>query len=102
MKKLTLLIVAALIASALIAQDAEQIIKEVDKNLSADSRIVESSMTVHGRTAVRCQKVTSEMKNRSPVPLAIARPDVEAGEEMWLCTFYRRTIMISGICCGGP
>ena len=53
MKKLALLIVTTLIASVLMAQDAEQIIKEVDKNLSADSRIVESSMTVHGRRSSR-------------------------------------------------
>ena len=104
MKKLALLIVTTLIASALMAQDAEQIIREVDKNLSADSRIVESSMTVHGRRSSRTmtsKSYTVGNEKSFTEYLSPAREKgtkmLKLGKEMWLYSpSTDRTIMISG------
>lgn len=104
MKKLALLIVTTLIASALMAQDAEQIIREVDKNLSADSRIVESSMTVHGRRSSRTMTSKSHTVGNEKSFTEYLSPAREKGtkmlklgKEMWLYSpSTDRTIMISG------
>ena len=44
-----LIIIFSSIALGLNAQTADEIIDRVDKNMSAENRIVESSMTIHGK-----------------------------------------------------
>jgi hypothetical protein len=52
MKKL--LIIPAFFLSVIIsAQSADEIIDRVDRNMSSENRIFESSMTIHGRRASR-------------------------------------------------
>lgn len=104
MKKSTLLIVAMLITSTLLAQDAEQIIRRVDRNLSADSRIVESSMTIHGRRSSRTMTSKSYTVGDKKSFTEYLSPAREKGtkmlkldKEMWLYSpSTDRTIMISG------
>lgn len=104
MKKFTLLLLTMLIVSILQAQDAEQIIRDVDKNLSAESRIVEASMTVHGRRSSRTMTskgYTVENEKSFTEYLSPAREKgtkmLKLGNEMWLYSpSTDRTIMISG------
>lgn len=104
MKKKILLIATMLITSALIAQNAEQIIREVDRNLSADSRIVESSMTIHGKRTSRTmtsKSYTVGNEKSFTEYLSPAREKgtkmLKRGKEMWLYSpSTDRTIMISG------
>ncbi len=104
MKKKILLIATMLITSALIAQNAEQIIREVDRNLSADSRIVESSMTIHGKRTSRTmtsKSYTVGNEKSFTEYLSPAREKgtkmLKLGKEMWLYSpSTDRTIMISG------
>lgn len=49
MKNIRTIISALLIANTLGAQTAEEIINKVDKNLTADNMVMESSMTIHGK-----------------------------------------------------
>ncbi len=49
MKKIVLIIALLNFTSMIFAQTAEEIIDRIDKNMSADNRVVESSMTIHGR-----------------------------------------------------
>ena len=44
-----LIIIGLLIPVGLMAQSAEEIIKKIDNNMSSENRIVESSMTIHGK-----------------------------------------------------
>jgi outer membrane lipoprotein-sorting protein len=53
MKKIFILIVPVLILSGFANQDAEDILKRVEKNMSSDNRIFESSMTIHGTRTSR-------------------------------------------------
>jgi outer membrane lipoprotein-sorting protein len=48
MKKIIFLTAAMLVASLVNAQDAAAILKNVEKNMSSDNRIFESTMIVHG------------------------------------------------------
>jgi hypothetical protein len=49
MKNRITLLTALLIVTSLGAQTAEEIIKKVDNNLTADNMVMESSMTIHGK-----------------------------------------------------
>jgi outer membrane lipoprotein-sorting protein len=53
MKKLIFLTAAMLVASLVNAQDAAAILKNVEKNMSSDNRIFESTMIVHGTRTSR-------------------------------------------------
>lgn len=104
MKKFILLLLTILVVSTLYAQDAEQIIRDVDRNLSAESRIVESSMTVHGRRSSRTmtsKSYTVGNEKSFTEYLSPAREKgtkmLKLGKEMWLYSpSTDRTIMISG------
>ena len=48
MKHLTIIILA-LISVNLNAQTADEILEKTDLNMSAENRIIESSMTIHGK-----------------------------------------------------
>lgn len=104
MKKLTVLLLITVFTSSVFAQDAEQIIRDVDRNLSADSRIVESSMTVHGRRSSRMMTSKSYTVGNEKSFTEYLSPAREKGtkmlkldKEMWLYSpSTDRTIMISG------
>ncbi len=104
MKKLTLILLTTLILSTLVGQNAEQIIRDVDRNLSAESRIVEASMTVHGRRSSRTMTskgYTVGNEKSFTEYLSPAREKgtkmLKLGKEMWLYSpSTDRTIMISG------
>lgn len=44
---------AVTVATAISAQDAGEILKRVDRNMSSDNRVFESSMTIHGARSSR-------------------------------------------------
>ena len=104
MKKLTVLLLITVFTSSVFAQDAEQIIRDVDRNFSADSRIVESSMTVHGRRSSRTMTSKSYTVGNEKSFTEYLSPVREKGtkmlkldKEMWLYSpSTDRTIMISG------
>lgn len=104
MKKIVVLIITIITAGVLTAQNAAQIISDVDKNLSADSRVVESSMTIHGRRSSRTmtsKSYTIGNEKSFTEYLSPAREKgtkmLKLGKEMWLYSpSTDRTIMISG------
>ena len=53
MKKLLILITSAGLLTSSAAQDADEILKRVEKNMSSDNRIFESSMIIHGSRTSR-------------------------------------------------
>ncbi len=53
MKKTLLIAILVLGGISLLAQDADQILDKVDKNMSSDNRIFESEMIIHGRRNTR-------------------------------------------------
>jgi len=86
------------------AQDAVKILQEVDKNMSADSRIIESTMTVHGKRNKRIMTSISYTvgdKKSFTEYLSPARDKgakmLKLDKEMWMyAPSTDRTIMISG------
>lgn len=53
MIRISFFVLAALILLAFINQDATEILKKVDANLSSENRVFESSITIHGRRGSR-------------------------------------------------
>ncbi len=53
MKKISVFILAAIILSAFSNQDASEILRKVDANLSSENRVFESTITIHGRRGSR-------------------------------------------------
>lgn len=49
MKKLRLIIATCLVSGFALGQSANEIIERVDKNMSAANRVIESTMTIHGK-----------------------------------------------------
>ncbi|MCK9290331.1 MAG: outer membrane lipoprotein-sorting protein [Bacteroidales bacterium] len=104
MKKIIGLLCLTFFAASTFAQDAEEIIKRVDNNLSAKSRIVESEMTVHGRRSSRTISSKSYTVGNEKSFTEYLSPAREKGtkmlkldKEMWLYSpSTDRTIMISG------
>lgn len=104
MKKIIGLLCLTFFAVSVFAQDAEEIIKRVDNNLSAKSRIVESEMTVHGRRSSRTISSKSYTVGNEKSFTEYLSPAREKGtkmlkldKEMWLYSpSTDRTIMISG------
>ncbi|MCL1974308.1 MAG: outer membrane lipoprotein-sorting protein [Bacteroidetes bacterium] len=101
-KAFTLLFTCSLVGAQ--AQDALRILSEVDKNISADSRIIESTMIVHGkrndRTLTSKSYTMGDKKSFSEY-LSPARDKgtkmLKLDTEMWVYTpSTDRTIMISG------
>lgn len=103
MKKLILLS-AVLAAGTIQAQDAEQILKDVDKNLASETKIVEATMTVHGRRNSRTMTSKSYSVGNEKSFTEYLSPAREKGtkmlkldKEMWIYSpSTDRTIMISG------
>lgn len=67
MKKLIVITAIALLGAAPAADDAKTILEKVDKNMSSKNRIVESSMTIHGKRSSRTitSKTWSEGSKKS-------------------------------------
>lgn len=104
MNKTIALLLTTLFAFSLFAQNAEQIIKDVDKNLSAKSQIIESSMTVHGKRNSRTMTSKSYTVGTTKSFTEYLSPARDKGtkmlkleKEMWVYSpSTDRTIMISG------
>lgn len=101
---LIILFTPFLFTFSLFAQNAEQIIKDVDKNLSAKSQIIESSMTVHGKRNSRTMTSKSYTVGTTKSFTEYLSPARDKGtkmlkleKEMWVYSpSTDRTIMISG------
>lgn len=105
MKKIILLISLTLYtAVSIIAQDADKILADIDKNMSADSRIVESTMIVHGKRNDRTMTSKGYSIGTTKSFSEYLSPAREKGtkmlkldKEMWVYSpSTDRTIMISG------
>ena len=104
MMKTKLAIISLCCSLSLHAQDAVKILQDVDKNISADSRIIESTMTVRGkrndRTMTSISYTIGDKKSFTEY-LSPARDKgtkmLKLDKEMWMYSpTTDRTIMISG------
>ncbi|MDR3340340.1 MAG: outer membrane lipoprotein-sorting protein [Candidatus Symbiothrix sp.] len=90
--------------TGLFAQDANKLLADIDKNMSASSRIVESTMVVHGKRNDRTMSSKSYSIGMSKSFSEYLSPAREKGtkmlklnREMWMYSpSTDRTIMISG------
>lgn len=88
----------------LTAQDGNQILRKIDQNMSADSRIIESTMIVHGKRNDRTITSKSHTMGTGKAFTEYLSPARERGtkmlkleKEMWVYSpATDRTIMISG------
>ena len=103
-KKTSLICILFLTAVSLSAQDATQILEQVDANMSSENRIVESSMTIHGRRNSRTITSKTYTVGTTQSFTEYLSPAREKGTKMLkledrLWTYYPandRTIQISG------
>lgn len=104
MIRLLILLLMATLTIAVKAQTAEEIIKKIDDNMSADTRIVESSMTIHGRRNSRTITSISYTMGTEKSFTEYLSPAREKGTKMLklddrLWTYYPandRIVQISG------
>ncbi len=104
MIRLLILLLMATLTIAVKAQTAEEIIKKIDDNMSADTRIVESSMTIHGRRNSRTITSISYTMGTEQSFTEYLSPAREKGTKMLklddrLWTYYPandRIVQISG------
>ncbi len=104
MIRLLILLLMATLTIAVKAQTAEEIIKKIDDNMSADTRIVESSMTIHGRRNSRTITSLSYTMGTEKSFTEYLSPAREKGTKMLklddrLWTYYPandRIVQISG------
>jgi len=98
------LIIAIVITTTTYGQTADEIIKKVDKNMSAQNRIVESSMTIHGKRNSRTMTSISYSVGSKQSFTEYLTPAREKGTKMlkledklWIYSpSTDRTIQISG------
>ena len=89
---------------SLIAQDANKILQEIDKNMSSETQIVEATMVIHGRRNSREMTSISYSEGAQKSFTEYLSPAREKGtkmlklgNEMWIYSpSTDRTIMISG------
>jgi outer membrane lipoprotein-sorting protein len=101
---LILLSLALLLSENIIAQNAKDIIKKIDDNMSAKNRIVESSMTIHGKRNSRTMTSISYSVGDEKSFTEYLSPAREQGTKMlklenklWIYSpSTDRTIQISG------
>lgn len=99
-----LIIITFLVAINLQAQTAEEIIEKIDLNMSAENRIVESSMTIHGKRNSRTMTSISYTVGDKQSFTEYLSPAREKGTKMlkledklWIYSpSTDRTIQISG------
>ncbi|RLD67411.1 MAG: outer membrane lipoprotein-sorting protein [Bacteroidetes bacterium] len=103
MKRLAIIIIAAF-AFSFSTENAEDIIKKVDQNMSAENRVVESSMTIHGKRNSRTMTSISYSVGDKQSFTEYLTPAREKGTKMlklenklWIYSpSTDRTIQISG------
>lgn len=103
MKNLTIILIA-LLAFSFSTENAEDIIKKVDQNMSAENRVVESSMTIHGKRNSRTMTSRSYSVGDKQSFTEYLTPAREKGTKMlkledklWIYSpSTDRTIQISG------
>ena len=103
MKNIAIIILAAVTVS-LSAQTADEILDRVDKNMSAENRVVESSMTIHGKRNSRTMTSKSYTMGDKKSFTEYLTPAREKGTKMlkledklWIYSpSTDRTIQISG------
>ncbi len=104
MKKLLILSVLSVSMLTLGAQTADQIIERIDKNMSSDSKIIESSMTIHGKRNSRTLTSKSWSVGNKKSFTEYLSPASDKGtkllkleNQIWIYTpSADRTIQISG------
>jgi outer membrane lipoprotein-sorting protein len=104
MKTIFTIILSAMAMAGFSAPDAGEILKKVDKNLSSDNRVVESSITIHGKrnTRIITSKSYSEGTKKSFTEyLSPAREQgtkmLKLENQLWIYSpSTDRTIQISG------
>jgi outer membrane lipoprotein-sorting protein len=106
MKKITLILSSLifLISITALAQTADEILEKIDKNMSAKNRIIESSMTIHGKRNSRTMTSISYSVGDQQSFTEYLSPAREKGTKMLKLTdklwIYSpstdRTIQISG------
>jgi len=97
-------VICLLSTISLTAQDANKILLDIDKNMSAETRIVESKMVIHGRRNSREMTSISYTEGTKKSYTEYLSPAREKGtkmlkidNEMWVYSpSTDRTIMISG------
>ena len=104
MKKIFFIVTTTLLGFQLIAQNPNDVLKNIDKNMSADTRIIESTMVVNGKRNVRTmtsKSYTMGDEKSYTEYLSPARDKgtkmLKLGDELWMYSpSTDRTIMISG------
>lgn len=104
MKKIYTFITLSVLSISLVAQSGEDILKLIDKNMSAESRIIESTMVVNGKRNSRNMTSVSYTMGTEKAYTEYLSPAREKGtkmlklsKEMWVYSpSTDRTIMISG------
>ena len=102
--RIALVIISALITLQVTGQDGKEILERIDQNLSSKNRIIESSMTIHGRRSSRTITSRSWTEGDKKSFTEYITPASEAGTKMlkldgqlWIYTpSADRTIQISG------
>ncbi|MBI9067010.1 MAG: outer membrane lipoprotein-sorting protein [Salinivirgaceae bacterium] len=102
--KYIVLIITALFSTLVSGQTADEIIKKVDQNMSAENRIIESSMTIHGKRNSRTMTSISYSVGDKQSFTEYLSPAREKGTKMlkledklWIYSpSTDRTIQISG------
>ena len=102
--KTKLLLIALLAAPGSFGQTADEMLEKIDKNMSANTRIIESTMIVHGKRADRSMSSKSYTEGTKKSYTEYLSPAREKGtkilkinNEMWVYSpSTDRTIMISG------
>ncbi|MBU1021013.1 MAG: outer membrane lipoprotein-sorting protein [Firmicutes bacterium] len=104
MARIALVIISLLITLHINGQDGKEILERIDQNLSSRNRIIESSMTIHGRRSSRTITSRSWTEGDKKSFTEYLTPASEAGTKMlkldgqlWIYTpSADRTIQISG------
>lgn len=99
-----MVVYGAILAQSAFAQDPQQLLDAVDRNLSADSRRVESTMVVHGKRNNRTMTSISYTEGTAKSFSEYLSPARDKGtkmlkleKELWLYSpSTDRTILISG------
>ncbi|MDP3397577.1 MAG: outer membrane lipoprotein-sorting protein [Bacteroidales bacterium] len=102
--RIILIIISTLITLQLTGQNGKEILEKVDQNLSSKNRIIESSLTIHGRRSSRTITSRSWTEGDKKSFTEYLTPASEAGTKMlkldgqlWIYTpSADRTIQISG------
>ncbi|MGD9994946.1 MAG: outer membrane lipoprotein-sorting protein [Salinivirgaceae bacterium] len=104
MKTLSLSLFTALLSFTLQAQNADEILKKVDKNMSSENRVFESTMTIHGKRGSRTLTSKSYAVGDKKAFTEYLSPAREQGtkmlkleDQLWIYSpSTDRTIQISG------